>query len=106
MAQYSGDAAFSSGGVTRTIQITVAHGARPHRPSGPDTVWPATPDAQGLSWQTTLTLREAAGVSAILTGFTIDGEAQPLAQYFPSPADPRRRLRHAPAWSSGIWPLP
>jgi hypothetical protein len=33
-------------------------------------------------------LREAAGVPAILTGFTIDGAPQPLPQYFPSPEIP------------------
>jgi len=33
-------------------------------------------------------LRETAGVPAIVTGFTVDGKAQPLAQYFPSPNIP------------------
>ena len=83
-AQYSGDTAFSGGGVTKTIQITLPAGAAAIIPTAPDTVWPSAPDAQGLSWQTTLSLREAAGVAAILTGFTIDGTPQPLAQYFPS----------------------
>ena len=85
VAQYSGDTAFSGGGATNTIRVTIPSGAAAIVPSAPDTVWPSPPDAQGLSWQTSLSLREAAGVSAILTGFTIDGMPQPLAQYYPSP---------------------
>jgi uncharacterized protein (TIGR03437 family) len=88
VAQYSGNTAFSGGGVTRSIQITLPTAAAAIVSSGPDTVWPAAPDAQGLSWSTTLSLREAAGISALVTGFSIDGAAQPLAQYFPSPAVP------------------
>ena len=84
-AEYSGDAAFSSGGATTAIQVTIPTGAAAILPSGPNTVWANPPDALGLSWQTTLNLREVAGVPAILTGFTIDGQAQQLAKYFPSP---------------------
>jgi len=87
-AQYSGDAAFSSGGATRNIQVTVPTGIAAIVLSGPNTVWPSPPDAQGLAWQTTLSLREAAGVAAMITGFTIDGQAQSLAQYFPFPEIP------------------
>jgi uncharacterized protein (TIGR03437 family) len=83
-AEYSGDAAFSSGGASTRVQITAPTGVASIIPSGPVTVWPNLPDAEGVSWQTTLTLREVAGVAAILTGFTIDGQSQPLAQYFPS----------------------
>jgi uncharacterized protein (TIGR03437 family) len=84
VAQYFGDTAFSGGGATNTIRVTVPSGAAAIVPSAPDTVWPSPPDAQGLSWQTSLSLREAAGVPAIITGFTIDGAPQPLAQYFRS----------------------
>jgi len=85
-AEYSGDAAFSSGGATALIQVTIPTATATIIPSWPDTVWPSSPpDAQGLSWQTTLTLREVSGVPAMITSFTIDGQAQPLAQYFPSP---------------------
>ena len=84
-AEYSGDAAFSSGGATRNIRVTAPTGAAAIVPSAPNTVWPQPPDAQGLSWQTTLSLSEVAGVAAIITGFTIDGQAQTLSQYFPSP---------------------
>jgi uncharacterized protein (TIGR03437 family) len=84
-ATYSGDAAFSSGGATTTLKITVPTGAAAIIPSAPNTVWPSPPpDAQGAAWQTALVLREAAGIPALITGFTIDGQAQPLAQYFPS----------------------
>ena len=87
-AQYSGDAAFSGGGVTKVIQIAAPAGAAAIVPSWPNTVWPSTPDAQGLTWQTNFSLHEAAGVPAMVTGFTVDGQAQPLAQYFPSPDIP------------------
>ena len=82
-AQYSGDAAFSSGGASAKIQVTTPSGAASIIPSAPDIVWPGPPDAQGLSWQTSVTLQEIAGVAAMLTGFSVDGQAQPLAQYFP-----------------------
>jgi len=41
-----------------------------------------------LSWQTSISLIEVAGVPAIITGLTIDGAAQTLSQYFPSPQIP------------------
>jgi uncharacterized protein (TIGR03437 family) len=88
VAQYSGDTAFGGGGATKTIRVALPSGVAAIVPSAPDTVWPSAPDAQGLSWQTSLSLREAAGVAAILTGFTIDGAPQPLSQYFPSPEIP------------------
>jgi uncharacterized protein (TIGR03437 family) len=94
-AEYSGDAAFSAGGATKNIPVTTPTGAAAIVPSAPNTVWPQPPDAQGLSWQTTLTLSELAGVAAIVTGFTIDGQAQTLSQYFPSPNIPPRGTLNA-----------
>ncbi len=88
-AEYSGDAAFSSGGATLRITVAIpASGAAAIIPSAPNTVWPQPPDAQGLSWQTTISLHEAAGIPAILTSFRIDAQAQDLARYFPSPNIP------------------
>ena len=87
-AEYSGDAAFSSGGAATKIRVTAPTGAAAIIPTAPSTVLPQPPDAQGLSWQTTISLREVAGVAAIVTGFTIDGQAQTLSQYFPSPDIP------------------
>lgn len=84
--EYSGDAAFSSGGATKTVQITNPTGVASIVPAAPTSVFPSAPDAQGLSWQTTIYLSETAGVPAIVTGLTIDGVAQPLSQYFPSPS--------------------
>ena len=84
-AEYSGDVAFSSGGTSRSIQVVPPAGAAAIIATWPDTVLPNPPDAKGLSWTTTITLREAAGVAARVTGFFIDGAAQPLSQYFPSP---------------------
>ncbi len=86
-ATYSGDAAFSSGGATKNIQVVLLAGAANIVVSAPDTVLPGgLPDAQGLGWQTTITLYALSGVAALVTGFTMDGQAQPLAQYFPAPA--------------------
>jgi uncharacterized protein (TIGR03437 family) len=88
-AEYSGDASFSSGGATKAIQITIpAGGVTSVVPSAPTTVYPQPPDAQGLSWQTSISLNEVAGVPAIVTGLTIDGTAQTLSQYLPSPQIP------------------
>ena len=85
VAEYSGDTAFSPGGVTKSIVITIPIGASAIIPTAPDTVWPAAPDAEGLAWSAPLALREVAGVASLLTGFSIDGVAQPLEQYFPAP---------------------
>jgi uncharacterized protein (TIGR03437 family) len=86
-AQYSGDTAFSSGGASARIQITAPPaGTAAVLVSAPNTVWPNDfPDAQGASWQTAVTLVEANGVPALVTGLTIDGQAQTLSQYLPSP---------------------
>ena len=85
-AQYSGDASFSGGGATIPIQVTLPSGAAAIVASGPNTVWPNLDlDAQSIAWITAIALRETAGVAAMVTGFTIDGQAQSLSQYFPSP---------------------
>jgi len=87
-ASYSGDAAFSGGGATAQVQVTLPTKGAGIIPSAPTVVWPTLPDAQGLSWTATISLREAAGVPALITGFTMDGADQPLAQYFPAPQIP------------------
>jgi uncharacterized protein (TIGR03437 family) len=87
-AEYSGDSVFSSGGTSRPLQITVPSGVSAVVLSGPNTVWANPADAQGLSWQANFSLQETAGVPAVITGFSIDGTAQTLAQYFPSPQIP------------------
>ena len=68
-AEYSGDAAFTSGGASTTVRIAAPSGVASIVPAFPFTVWPGLPDAQGLTWQTTLSLREVAGIAAMLTGF-------------------------------------
>jgi uncharacterized protein (TIGR03437 family) len=83
IAEYSGDAGFSSGGATRTLQVTAGTGAAAIVPTAPNAAWPIR-DTGGLIWQINISLREAAGVPAMVTGFTIDGEPQPLSSYFPS----------------------
>jgi uncharacterized protein (TIGR03437 family) len=83
-AQYSGDAAFSSGGATRNLTIVSGSGTPAIAVSATNVVWPTFPDGFGQAWQTNLTIRELGGVASIITGFYIDGAAQPLATYFPS----------------------
>ena len=96
-ALYSGDTAFSSGGSTLRLTVTPAPvGAALIIPGQPINVWPQPPDAQGLSWFTTLSLRELNNVPALLTGFSIDGKAQDVSQYFPSPNIPPGGTLSAP----------
>ncbi|MEI9977298.1 MAG: protease pro-enzyme activation domain-containing protein [Ignavibacteriota bacterium] len=87
-AQYSGDTVFSTGTATQILQVTTPANAAGIVPTAPDTVWPSAPDAQGLSWQSLVTLQNFTSVPALVTGFTIDGAAQSVAQYFPAPAIP------------------
>jgi uncharacterized protein (TIGR03437 family) len=88
-AQYSGDAYFSPGGVFLKIQIATPVGAAAVVVGAPNTVWPVLDtDAQGVSWPLPLSLMDMAGVGAMLTGFTMDGQALSLSQYFPSPDIP------------------
>ncbi len=88
-AEYSGDSAFSAGGATLRVTVTLPPaGVAVIVPTQPVNIFPQPPDALGPSWTTTLSLRELAGVPAILTGFTIDGQPQPVSQYFPSPNIP------------------
>ena len=86
-AEYSGDAVFSSAGANARLQVTApTGGAAGIVAVGPTTVWNATDlDPNGLSWTATFTLREYAGVAAMVTGFTIDGQAQSMSTYFPAP---------------------
>ncbi len=87
-AEYSGDATYSSGGATKMFQVAAPAGAAAIIPTWPDTVWPTPANAQGLTWQTTFSLGEAAGMAALITSFTIDEVAQPLSVCFPSPNIP------------------
>ncbi len=88
-AIYSGDAAFSSGTGSAPLRIVLPPGAAAIEASASlNPVYASSPDAQGPSWQTTITLAEAAGVPAMVTGFTINGVAQPMTQYFPSTSIP------------------
>ena len=87
-AQYSGDAVFSGGGKRLLVTITTPAGVSSIVPSvSNNPVWP-TLDSAGQVWQETVRLREAAGIASILTGFTINGQGQKLADYFPSPEIP------------------
>jgi uncharacterized protein (TIGR03437 family) len=82
---YSGDATYSGGSASMRLTINFPSGvAAVLATVNPSPVYASPADAQGLSWQTIVTLQEVEGVPASLTGFTIDGKAQPLSLYFPS----------------------
>ncbi len=84
-AVYSGDAAFNGGSATAQVTVGAPPGAA-MVVTWPNTIWPAPADAQGLSWQTSIQLSEVGGQTpAMVTAFAIDGQPQPLAQYFPAP---------------------
>jgi uncharacterized protein (TIGR03437 family) len=84
-ANYSGDATYSGASASAKIVVTIDHTVSAIVPTvNPTPVFAAPADAQGLSWQTIVTLQEIAGVPSTLTGFTIDGQPQQLPQYFPS----------------------
>jgi len=86
-AEYSGDPTFSSSGATQPLQVIAPAGSSAIVLTGPSLVFPSDvihPEAS--AYQTFLTLREQGGVPAVVTGFSIDGQPQPLAQYFPTTA--------------------
>jgi uncharacterized protein (TIGR03437 family) len=87
-AVYSGDASFSSGGATARLQITAPSGAAGIIVSSPTSVSPNPENAQGPSWETDFAVSEISGIPALVTAFSIDGQAQPLDKYFPAPAIP------------------
>ncbi len=88
-AVYSGDAAFSTGAATARVRVNLpAKGTSGVTLTVPSVAFANPPDALGLSWQFAVTLTESNGSPAILTGFTIDGVAQPLAPAFPAPSIP------------------
>jgi len=82
-ANYEGDAAFSQGGASAKVKTSVPSGAAVVVPVVPSAIY-ATTDPAGPFWQFSLTLQEYGGTAALLTGFAIDGQPQPVAQYFPS----------------------
>jgi uncharacterized protein (TIGR03437 family) len=88
LASYSGDAAFNGGSDLEQLIVTYKPNAAAVIVNAPGTVWPQPADAQGLSWQTNMALAEFAGIPAQVTGFTVDGQSQPLALYFPSTSIP------------------
>ena len=85
-ATYSGDSAFSGGGATARLNITAPTNAAGIVVFAPTSVNPSSENAQGLSWQANFSLSDVAGVASLVTGFSIDGVAQPLSATFPAPA--------------------
>lgn len=86
-AQYRGDTAFSGGGAKSSLKISAPTGVSAIVPSVPVAV-AATPDPSGLFWEFTMSLQERGGVDAVLTGVNLDGQDQPVSQFFPSPSIP------------------
>ena len=82
VAEYRGDTAFSGGGATASVQVSAPSGVASIVPSAPVSVT-AIADPGGLFWQFNITLRERAGTAALVTGVNVDGQDQPLADYFP-----------------------
>ena len=89
-AQYEGNAAFSAGGASIKIQATLptTAGVAAIGAQVPGPVFAVQTGTQPPAWQAGIALQELAGVPAVLTGFTVDGQAEPLSQYFPSPDIP------------------
>src|SRR5262249_28192545 len=85
---YSGDAANSSGGTTRTFTITAPASGAGIIVSAPSIARGDPENAQGLSYTSTFSLRDVGNTASVITAFSIDGQAQPLSQYFPSPSIP------------------
>lgn len=89
-ASYAGDASFSGSGASLRLQVTLPTAANiaAVRVAVLSPVYAVRSGTQAPTWQATVALLEAAGVPALLTGFTIDGVAQPLSASFPSPTIP------------------
>jgi len=85
-AAYAGDAAFTGSGGTARIQVTLPTVANTAAVTAqvPGPVYSSRTGTAQPTWQATIQLSEIAGVPALLTGFTINGVAQPLAPTFPS----------------------
>ncbi len=87
-ATYSGDGAFSGAGGTVKILVTLPTAVNvaavvPSVADNPIYAYSSTL-TEPPAWQANITLSELAGVPAVVTGFTIDGQTQTLSQYFPS----------------------
>ncbi|HXE62330.1 MAG TPA: protease pro-enzyme activation domain-containing protein [Bryobacteraceae bacterium] len=86
-AEYSGDGSFSPGGATTPIRVSVpsAPGVSGITVSIANPIFGQQTGNQPVTWQASVAIHEFAGVPAVVTGFTIDGVAQNVAQTFPSP---------------------
>jgi uncharacterized protein (TIGR03437 family) len=84
-AHYSGDSSYSSSGSTRQFKITPAVGMAGVLLQFPDIVRPGIENAQGLSYSVTFALLDTGNTPSVITAFSIDGQAQTVSQYFPSP---------------------
>ncbi len=86
-AVYGGDSHLNGSAASVTVTVTVPTTNSAVVPSViPNPVYQSPPDSQGNTFVVTVTLQEMAGIATTLTGFTIDGAAQPLTGVFPATA--------------------
>jgi uncharacterized protein (TIGR03437 family) len=82
-AVYGGDTAFDGSANSAAVSVGLPASGSAVVPSiSPVSVLEAPPNSQGYRWYFTLTLKEVAGVSTTLTGFTFDGVAGSLSSFF------------------------
>jgi uncharacterized protein (TIGR03437 family) len=102
-AVYSGDATFNGSAGSATVAVTVP-------PAGSVVVASATPNpvyqgpvnAQGFSWIVSFSLKELAGVSTTLTGFTIAGQSRALSDFFSTTTIPSKGTISTTVGVSGL----
>jgi uncharacterized protein (TIGR03437 family) len=88
-AIYSGDASFSGSSASLTVTVGYPPGSSVVVPSiSPNPVFANAYAQASYTWQCNVTLKETAGVSTTLTGFTINGQSQSLSRYFGSTSIP------------------
>jgi uncharacterized protein (TIGR03437 family) len=84
-ALYSGSASLSGSAGATTLSVVGSGGSAVVASATPNPVYQTPPDPSGFTWIFSLQLTETAGVSTRLTGVTVNGTVQPIANYFPSP---------------------
>ena len=83
-ALYSGSASLSGSAGSVTLSVVGSGGSAVVASATPNPVYETPPDPSGFTWIFSLQLTETAGVSTRLTGVTVNGTTQPIANYFPS----------------------
>jgi uncharacterized protein (TIGR03437 family) len=86
VAQYAGNAGYAAASASARLQVTLptTPATSSVTPSIANPLYGFRALQPTAVWQVNISLRETAGVPALLTGFSIDSQTQPLAQTFPS----------------------